>query len=666
MASGPGPLKDQRLHLHLQSADAFLRSCEEVRVPIVRAGPEAAAAVGSSGSGSLLSASFTVYDSAPGTADAGVPWSNTTLRVTFEDSTLVATAPAPGLVVVGASVAARPSLQTALRKVRTPHPELPPRPTVFLDLTWAQVSANPAAQALVGAAYQVLVGYPSDEAATAQAPSPPDLGAVGCALAFRHPEALVVVERPTHATDPWAGGVLDAWPESGMVTACTPMVSGVLDLGRQLARPVPEGTPPVLDAATWDGSGQVPATLLGLGRAVQVPEVPRVCLVMIVRDEEAVLPRSLASAWPFVDAYCVLDTGSRDGTQGVVRDLARRCPKPGVFACSSWKGFGKSRSEALAVARAMHTGFALSLMIDADDSFVGPPGGFLVLPPGSPGGSIQVQFVSGALTTTRTQVFARREPWVYVGVLHEFPFLPPPKTLQEMRPRGPVAPVPPVFQVVARSEGARSQNPRKYLDDVELLKADLARDPTNTRNLFYLAQSYRDSGQAQLSADTYRQVLANDTAWVQERYVACLMLVESTTLSIDDKVAVAWRAAGLNTGRREVAHALMTQCRVAKAWRLEAYVMALYLETFGSKECLPAFLFGRVHVYTWAFYDELCMQALHFGHLPAAIHYVQQCVDQPARRSAVPPAELVRMERNLANIREHMAGNRGATPDHTA
>ena len=49
-----------------------------------------------------------------------------------------------------------------------------------------------------------------------------------------------------------------------------------------------------------------------------------VCLNMIVKNEAAVIARCLASVRPLIDSWAIVDTGSSDGTQEIVRDAARR------------------------------------------------------------------------------------------------------------------------------------------------------------------------------------------------------------------------------------------------------------------------------------------------------------------------------------------------------
>ena len=52
---------------------------------------------------------------------------------------------------------------------------------------------------------------------------------------------------------------------------------------------------------------------------------PALSLCMIVRNEEEMLPGCLESASGVVDEIVVVDTGSADGTPGIVQNLAKVC-----------------------------------------------------------------------------------------------------------------------------------------------------------------------------------------------------------------------------------------------------------------------------------------------------------------------------------------------------
>ena len=101
----------------------------------------------------------------------------------------------------------------------------------------------------------------------------------------------------------------------------------------------------------------------------EVQGVSDVGLCMIVKDESHVIARCLTSVRPWISHWVIVDTGSTDGTQKLVRELLDGIP--GQLLEEPWLDFGSNRSSALAAARP-HT--AYTLMIDADETFEAPPG----------------------------------------------------------------------------------------------------------------------------------------------------------------------------------------------------------------------------------------------------------------------------------------------------
>ena len=76
---------------------------------------------------------------------------------------------------------------------------------------------------------------------------------------------------------------------------------------------------------------------------------PTVCLNMIVKNEASVIRRCLASVRPIIDHWVIVDTGSTDGTQSIIREYLRDVP--GELHERPWRDFASNRSEALQLAR---------------------------------------------------------------------------------------------------------------------------------------------------------------------------------------------------------------------------------------------------------------------------------------------------------------------------
>ena len=49
--------------------------------------------------------------------------------------------------------------------------------------------------------------------------------------------------------------------------------------------------------------------------------MPKICLNMIVKNESKIIERLLQSVLPFIDNYCICDTGSDDNTIDVITEF---------------------------------------------------------------------------------------------------------------------------------------------------------------------------------------------------------------------------------------------------------------------------------------------------------------------------------------------------------
>ena len=87
-----------------------------------------------------------------------------------------------------------------------------------------------------------------------------------------------------------------------------------------------------------------------------------ICLNMIVKNEAHVIERCLASVRPWIDSWVIVDTGSTDGTQELIRKTLDDIP--GEVVERLWVNFSVNRTEALHLAG---TRADYVLIIDADE-----------------------------------------------------------------------------------------------------------------------------------------------------------------------------------------------------------------------------------------------------------------------------------------------------------
>ena len=220
-------------------------------------------------------------------------------------------------------------------------------------------------------------------------------------------------------------------------------------------------------------------------------------LCMIVKNETKVICKCLKSVLPLVDYVLVVDTGSTDGTQQMIRDFLTEHNVKGAVIDEPWRDFAYNRSFALERLREVED-VDYAMIIDADDT--------LELDAGFDPGAFKAQMTHdlydvpvrhGGIAHYRPQIFSNRLPFSFKGVVHEY-LEAPPGQLSRETVKG--------FAIRASTGGARSENPRKYQDDAAALERALASETDPfliSRYTFYLAQSYKDCGEREKALENY-------------------------------------------------------------------------------------------------------------------------------------------------------------------
>ncbi|MBS0656389.1 MAG: glycosyltransferase [Verrucomicrobia bacterium] len=232
-----------------------------------------------------------------------------------------------------------------------------------------------------------------------------------------------------------------------------------------------------------------------------------ICLNMIVKDEKDVIERCLTSLLPIIDHWVIVDTGSTDGTQQIIRQFMKKNNVPGELHERPWKNFAHNRNEALQLAKGKGD---YVFIIDADEYLVYDPDFKL---PKLDKSHYYVTLTSSGMQWKKMQLINNKLHWEYVGVLHEV--LSPP-------PGDPGATLEKVVNIYT-TDGARSKDPLKYQKDAALLEAALEDEPDNARYMYYLAQSYSNAGDMQAALEAYTK-RAGMIGFYEETYCALLQI----------------------------------------------------------------------------------------------------------------------------------------------
>ena len=235
----------------------------------------------------------------------------------------------------------------------------------------------------------------------------------------------------------------------------------------------------------------------------------KIGLCMIVKDESHIIHESLRCTLPLIDTYCIVDTGSTDTTIQKIKDFYDSKRIQGEVHQRPWKNFGHNRSEALALCDGK---MDYALVIDADDLIEFPVDAkntiIDILTKTNPN-CCNILIKQETIDYWRGQIFKCNDGWGYVGVLHEYPSNKKPNNVKVDLPRD-------IF-MISRRLGGRSLTGDKLKRDIEVLTQGLIDEPDNDRYVFYLAQSYRDSGDP-LNALKYYKKRFHMGRWAEEAW----------------------------------------------------------------------------------------------------------------------------------------------------
>jgi len=232
--------------------------------------------------------------------------------------------------------------------------------------------------------------------------------------------------------------------------------------------------------------------------------IPRLCLNMIVKNESKVIHRILNSVANIIDTYCICDTGSTDDTVDIIETFFKEKNIPGKVIVEPFQDFGYNRSFALKACDQMNAEYIL--LLDADMIFWKNP-------------AISADDFKRMLTKDayhvyqgsdtyyykNTRIVRNRMGFKYWGVTHEYVDYPPNTTQGKMNKD--------VVFIKDIGDGGSKQD--KFLRDIRLLLKGLEEIPNNDRYTFYLANSYKDSGQHEAAIEYYKKRVEIG-GWIEE------------------------------------------------------------------------------------------------------------------------------------------------------
>ena len=224
-----------------------------------------------------------------------------------------------------------------------------------------------------------------------------------------------------------------------------------------------------------------------------------ICLNMIVKNESKIITRLLQSVLPIIDCYCICDTGSTDDTVEKIKTFCESKNIPGKIVYEPFKDFAHNRSFALKACQGMST---FVLLLDAD----------MILDIKNFNKESLNDFDSyyilqgnEAFYYQNVRIVRNNGLYSYTGVTHEYINTPPNNRIKLIDKNE-------LFIVDIGDGGSKSD---KFERDIRLLLKGLEDEPNCERYMFYLANTYHDSGQYD-NAIKYYEKRIKCGGWNQE------------------------------------------------------------------------------------------------------------------------------------------------------
>lgn len=314
---------------------------------------------------------------------------------------------------------------------------------------------------------------------------------------------------------------------------------------------------------------------------------PTICLASMVKQEHHILKRMIDSAKPYIDAWCFLDTGSTDGTQGLIEELLSDVP--GELHEEPFVNFCVSRNRLLELAREQDCDYLL--LLDADHILIVEDGSLDALEADS-----YLVRLNGPLTYLMPYIVKSEKPFRYIGVTHEYlgcdgGFW------QE--------PLPGVSLDHLGDGGMRHE---KFDRDLRLLEEDYEIDPANERTMFYLAQTLQGVGEVERSIEMYRKRFEAG-GWDEERGWALFQIAEMTHDVEDYLKAWNFRPSRLESIQRLAKHFNETG---------QHHVSYLLCDQVMNTPPTNDWLFVESWVYTWGLLLEHGLACYYTGRVDEA------------------------------------------------
>jgi glycosyltransferase involved in cell wall biosynthesis len=226
---------------------------------------------------------------------------------------------------------------------------------------------------------------------------------------------------------------------------------------------------------------------------------------MIVKNESNIITRMLDTVCHMIDSYVICDTGSTDNTIEVIERYMSQKNIPGIVISEPFRDFGYNRSFALAQCAGREKADYI-LLLDADMIFRAKTDIRSILSQYT----VWYMFQGSERFHYRNIRIVKNNCGItYWGVTHEYVDIPGNYNSGTLE----------TSQAFIHDLGDGGCKTDKYERDIRLLEKGLREQPDNPRYTFYLANSYRDSGNQEWAIEIYKRRIQLG-GWIEEIWMS--------------------------------------------------------------------------------------------------------------------------------------------------
>lgn len=243
---------------------------------------------------------------------------------------------------------------------------------------------------------------------------------------------------------------------------------------------------------------------------------PLLSLVMMVKNEAKSIVETIESVRGIIDRWTILDTGSTDGTQDLIRKTMGSLP--GRLVEEPFVSYGATRNRVLELEGEQSV---FALMLSGDESIVNPGAlrAFCEAKRNEKSGAYHVRVELGSSVFDHARLIRQGSGFRYKGSYHEALCHPLGGNLPKEQRCQSRVPDTFVFHDPKHRDVSEQWKRGIVLLLEELASMDESDQSHRARTLFYIAQTYECLGQPHLAAEFYTRRVALPS-WPEEDYEA--------------------------------------------------------------------------------------------------------------------------------------------------